>query len=78
MDSGQMIRSNMWPRLKSWYGRPQFLLEGCVHTYDPDSPKKEWEAWTKVKHVPIKAVVATFEGSWRKKVDWRKAGEKVS
>ena len=63
---------------ESWIGRPQFLLEGCVYTYDPTSSKREWEAWTKVKHVPVKFVVATFEGSWRKKVSWKKVGESVS
>lgn len=76
--SGEHLRAIIEYKDESWYGRPQFLLEGCVHTYDPDSPKKEWEGWTKVKHVPAKAVVATFEGSWRKKVEWRAAGEKGS
>jgi len=58
--------------------KPQFLLEGCIHTYDPDSPSKEWEAWTKVRQVPVKSIVATFEGNWRKKVEWKKAGSSVS
>lgn len=54
------------------------MLEGCIFKYDSESPKKEWEAWTKVKQVPPKSVVATFNGNWRKKIEWKKAGSTVS
>ncbi|KAG8955057.1 hypothetical protein FRC03_011290 [Tulasnella sp. 419] len=76
--SGQNLRALIEYKDESWIGKPQFLLEGCIHTYDPDSPKKEWETWTKVKHVPVKSVVATFSGSWRKKIEWKKAGSNTS
>jgi len=76
--SGQNLRAIIEYKDESWIGRPQFLLEGCIFTYDPDSPKKEWEAWTKVKHVPTKFAVATFAGSWRKKIEWKKVGETTS
>ncbi|KAG8897225.1 hypothetical protein FRB99_008355 [Tulasnella sp. 403] len=72
--SGQNLRAIIEYKDESWIGRPQFLIEGCIHTYDPKSTKKEWEGWTRVKHVPSKPVAATFDGSWRKKVEWKKAG----
>ncbi|KAG9031560.1 hypothetical protein FRB95_002554 [Tulasnella sp. JGI-2019a] len=72
--SGQNLRAIIDYKEESWLGRPQFLVDGCIHTYDADPTKREWDAWTKVKYVPPKNVVATFDGSWRKKIEWKKAG----
>ncbi|KAF8317153.1 hypothetical protein DL93DRAFT_2125174 [Clavulina sp. PMI_390] len=58
---------------ESWIGRAQFLLEGAIFEYDPES--EDHLEWTKVKHVPKERVVATFDGSWQKRVYWKRAGE---
>ncbi|KAG9125432.1 hypothetical protein FRC07_007626, partial [Ceratobasidium sp. 392] len=62
---------------ESWIGKAQFLLEGVIHTYDPSSPD-ECASWTKVKQVPASRVVATFDGTWRGLVKWKKTGEAES
>ncbi|KAG8733022.1 hypothetical protein FRC10_000474 [Ceratobasidium sp. 414] len=59
---------------ESWIGKAQFLLEGVVHTYDPSDPE-ECASWTKVKQVPPSRVVATFDGTWRGMIKWKKTGE---
>jgi oxysterol-binding protein-related protein 9/10/11 len=35
------------------------------------------ENWTKIKHVPPSRIVATFDGSWRHLIRWRRAGAPV-
>ncbi|KAG8714173.1 hypothetical protein FRC08_012279 [Ceratobasidium sp. 394] len=62
---------------ESWIGKAQFLLEGVVHTYDPSDPE-ECASWTKVKQVPPSRVVATFDGTWRGLVKWKRVGETES
>ncbi|CAE6512633.1 unnamed protein product [Rhizoctonia solani] len=57
----------------SWIGRSQFLVEGVIHTYDPSTPD-ECASWTKVKNVPQSRVVATFDGTWRGLIKWKRAG----
>ncbi|CAE6442117.1 unnamed protein product [Rhizoctonia solani] len=58
---------------ESWIGRSQFLVEGVIHTYNPSEPD-ECVSWTKVKSVPSSRVVATFDGSWRGLIKWKRAG----
>lgn len=55
---------------ESWIGKPHFLLEGVVHTYDLDAPDAV-QGWTRVKHVPKERVVATLGGSWRHLVRYK-------
>ncbi|KAB5591213.1 oxysterol-binding protein (Orp8) [Ceratobasidium theobromae] len=62
---------------ESWIGKAQFLVEGVVHTYDPTDPD-ECASWNKVKHVPQSRIVATFDGTWRGVVRWKRAGEAES
>ncbi|CAE6463052.1 hypothetical protein ACGC1H_002134 [Rhizoctonia solani] len=58
---------------ESWIGRSQFLVEGVIHTYNPADPD-ECSSWTKVKSVPQSRVVATFDGTWRGLIKWKRAG----
>ncbi|KAG8761000.1 hypothetical protein FRC12_009471 [Ceratobasidium sp. 428] len=62
---------------ESWIGKAQFLVEGVIHTYDPSDPD-ECSSWTKVKQVPASRVVATFDGTWRTLIKWKRAGETES
>lgn len=57
-----------------WLGAPKFLVEGVIHEYT-EGP--EQDAWTKVKQVPKNLVVITFDGCWRKSVNWKKVGAEV-
>ena len=44
-----------------------------IHTvFDSDTDK--CSEWTKVKHVPQHRIVATFEGSWRGLIRWKRVG----
>ncbi|CAE6418754.1 unnamed protein product [Rhizoctonia solani] len=58
---------------ESWIGKSQFLVEGVIHTYNPSEPD-ECASWTKVKSVPQSRVVATFDGTWRGLIKWKRAG----
>jgi len=58
---------------ESWLGKPQFAVEGVIHTYRLGETGHE--AWTRVKHVPKDRVVAQLEGSWRQRMKWRRPGE---
>ena len=54
-------------------GRAHFLVEGVIHTvYDSDTTN--CSEWTKVKHVPQHRIVATFDGSWRGLIRWKRVG----
>ena len=62
-----MIRAT----LQSWLGSAKFAVEGVIHKYvEGDEECKEW---TKVKHVPKSAAVVYFDGSWRGRIQWRRA-----
>jgi hypothetical protein len=69
---GQKLRTVIEYKEESWLGKAHFLLEGVIHTYNED--ETEHEAWTKVKQVPQSRVVAVFDGSWKHRIRWRKAG----
>ena len=58
---------------KSWLGRAHYLVEGVIHTVF-DSDTTECSEWTKVKHVPQHRIVATFDGSWRGLIRWKRVG----
>lgn len=60
--------------MQPWLGAPKFLVEGVIHKYT-EGPDQD--AWNKVKQVPKDLVVATFDGCWRKVVNWREAGSEV-
>ena len=58
---------------KSWLGRAHYLVEGVIHTvFDSDTTK--CSEWTKVKHVPQHRIVATFDGTWRGRIRWKRVG----
>ena len=59
--------------IQSWLGNPKYSVEGVIHTYDPNS--NVHEEWTKVKHVPRSRVLATFHGSWKHLIKWKRIDE---
>lgn len=52
-------------------GKPRFLLEGIMFTYDPEKDTIET-----LKEVPEEAKLATIKGSWRGVMTYTKKGEK--
>jgi hypothetical protein len=54
--------------------KAKYALEGVIYEYDAD---KEDEL-DKIKSVPQDRIVATFEGSWKGQITWKKKGEKES
>lgn len=70
---GKNLRAIIEYKDESWLGRAHFLCEGVVHEYDPEETTHE--EWTRVKHVPRSRVVATFEGSYRHLIKWKRVDE---
>ncbi|CAG7847793.1 Oxysterol-binding protein-like protein 1 [Serendipita indica DSM 11827] len=68
---GDQLRAIIEYKEEPWLGAPRFLVEGVIYKY---TPGPEQEAWTKVKQVPKDLVVATFDGCWRKSINWKKNG----
>lgn len=56
--------------------KAKYALEGVIYEYDAES--EDPEEFTKAKQVPERKVVATFEGSWRGKIWYKRKGDKVS
>ncbi|GBE87394.1 hypothetical protein BKA93DRAFT_743711 [Sparassis latifolia] len=67
---GKKLRAIIEYKEESWLGRAHFLVEGVVHEYSPG--ETQHLEWTRVKHVPQSCVVATFDGSWKHLIRWRR------
>lgn len=67
---GEKLRAVIEYKEESWLGKAHFLLEGVIHTYDPKETVHE--EWTRVKHVPKDCVLAVFDGSWRRRIRWKR------
>ncbi|KAF9527453.1 hypothetical protein CPB83DRAFT_856199 [Crepidotus variabilis] len=70
---GHKFRTIIEYKEESWLGRAHFLIEGVIHTV-LDSDANHCADWTRVKHVPNNRVVATFDGSWKGKIRWKRVG----
>lgn len=70
---GRHLRAVIEYKEESWLGKAHFLCEGVIHTFDPEETAHQ--EWTKVKHVPRSRVVATFHGSWRHLIKWKRIDE---
>jgi len=67
--SGQNLRAIIEYKEESWLGKAQYALEGVIHTYEEGVTQHS--EWTKVKHVPKSRVVASFDGSWKGRIQYR-------
>jgi len=67
----EMLRAVLEFKEEPWIGKPQFQLDGVIHTYRVGETVHE--EWTKVKHVPHDRVVAQIDGSWRSQIRWKRA-----
>lgn len=54
--------------------KAKYALEGVIYEYD-QGKEEEYE---KSKNVPQDLIVATFEGTWKGQITWKKKGDKVS
>ncbi|CCM01209.1 uncharacterized protein FIBRA_03257 [Fibroporia radiculosa] len=75
-NGGEKLRAIIEYKEESWLGKAQFLVEGVIHTYDPD--ETQYKDWTRVKHVPRSCILATFDGSWKHKIRWKRANTPTS
>ncbi|KAJ6577974.1 hypothetical protein B0H19DRAFT_907938, partial [Mycena capillaripes] len=55
---------------ESWLGRGHDLLKSVMHTVVEG--EMQHNDWTKGRHVPQARVVAVFDGSWRRRIRWRR------
>jgi len=70
---GSKFRTIIEYKEESWLGRAHYLVEGVIHTVF-ESDTTQCSEWTKVKHVPQYRIVATFDGTWRGRIRWRRVG----
>ncbi|KAH9913754.1 hypothetical protein B0H21DRAFT_376695 [Amylocystis lapponica] len=67
---GAKLRAIIEYKEESWLGKAHFLLEGVIHSYEPD--ETQHLEWTRVKHVPRSRVLATLDGSWKHRIRWKR------
>ncbi|OBZ77732.1 Isoleucine--tRNA ligase [Grifola frondosa] len=67
---GQKLRAIIEYKEESWLGKAHFLCEGVIHSYEPE--ESQHHEWTRVKHVPRSRVLATFDGSWKHHIRWKR------
>lgn len=53
--------------------KAKYALEGVIYEYSPSSSAEEF---TSIRDIPTDRIVATFEGTWRGRVTWKRKGEK--
>ncbi|KAF8804607.1 hypothetical protein BYT27DRAFT_7106663 [Phlegmacium glaucopus] len=70
---GTKFRTIIEYKEESWLGRAHFLLEGVIHTVF-ESDDTQCSEWTKIKQVPPHRIVATFDGTWRGRIRWKRVG----
>lgn len=61
---------------QSWVLKAKYALEGVIYEYD-ESKGQAADEFDKIRAVPADRVVATFEGSWKGQIWWKRKGEKV-
>jgi len=72
----ETLRAVIEYKEESWLGKAHFLCEGVIHTVTPGETCHL--EWTKVKHVPTSRVIATFDGSWKHLIRWKRVEEPES
>lgn len=58
---------------ESWITKAKYALEGVIYAYGPNDDADEY---TSAKQVPQDKVLATFEGSWKGKITYKRKGDK--
>ncbi|KAL8280203.1 hypothetical protein RQP46_007317 [Phenoliferia psychrophenolica] len=69
---GKRLRCILAYTEESWLMKSKFLVEGVIYTYE----EGQESTYTKIKHVPTAAIVATLSGCWRGEIRWKRAGAK--
>lgn len=73
-NSGSRLRSLVEYKDESWLMKAKYALEGVIYEYE----EGQEEAYTSIKEVPADKIVATFEGTWRGKITWKRKGDRDS
>ncbi|SJX63197.1 related to OSH6-member of an oxysterol-binding protein family [Sporisorium reilianum f. sp. reilianum] len=72
-DDGSRLRAIVEYKDESWITKAKYALEGVIYAYGPNDDPDEY---TSAKQVPQDKVLATFEGSWKGKITYKKKGDK--
>ncbi|CDU26317.1 related to OSH6-member of an oxysterol-binding protein family [Sporisorium scitamineum] len=72
-DDGTRLRAIVEYKDESWITKAKYALEGVIYAYGPNDDADEY---TSAKQVPQDKVLATFEGSWKGKITYKKKGDK--
>ncbi|CEH16964.1 Oxysterol-binding protein [Ceraceosorus bombacis] len=73
--SGPRLRALCEYKDESWVLKAKYALEGVIYEYDESKGQPATE-FDKVRQVPQDRIVATFEGSWKGQITWKKKGDK--
>ncbi|PWY99613.1 hypothetical protein BCV70DRAFT_110124 [Testicularia cyperi] len=74
-DDGSRLRAIVEYKDESWITKAKYALEGVIYEYGPNDDPDEY---TSLKQVPQDRVLATFEGSWKGKITYKRKGDKDS
>ncbi|EPQ27455.1 uncharacterized protein PFL1_04993 [Pseudozyma flocculosa PF-1] len=72
-DDGSRLRTIVEYKDESWLSKAKYAVEGCIYECGANDDAEEFKS---VKQVPSDRVVATFEGSWRTKITYKRKGDK--
>ncbi|TKY85452.1 hypothetical protein EX895_005614 [Sporisorium graminicola] len=72
-DDGTRLRAIVEYKDESWITKAKYALEGVIYAYGPNDDADEY---TSAKQVPQDKVLATFEGSWKGKITYKRKGDK--
>ncbi|KAH8926582.1 hypothetical protein BT69DRAFT_1215054, partial [Atractiella rhizophila] len=65
--NGKSLRAITQYLDEGWISRPRFAIKGVIYECNNETEEK----WM-MKDVPADRIVATFEGSWRTKMTWKR------
>ena len=74
-DDGTRLRAIVEYKDESWITKAKYALEGVIYAYGLNDDPQEY---TTAKQVPQDKVLATFEGSWKGKITYKRKGDKES
>ncbi|KAN0065665.1 hypothetical protein ACQY0O_000795 [Thecaphora frezii] len=74
-DDGSRLRAIVEYKDESWLSKAKYALEGCIYEYGASDDPEEFAS---VKQVPADRIVATFEGTWRGRITYKRKGDKES
>lgn len=74
-DSGVHLRAVIEYKEEGWLSKPKYAIEGCIYTYEPNTPSASYST---LKEVPANRVVVQLAGNWRGLITWKRKDDKTA